>query len=74
MTVNPVSDSKRSFRSHASRHWSSKISGAKSSVSGDCVNGHRGDARQTAGAKKFIRSRDRIVRKNEARDALKENS
>lgn len=69
-----MSDSKRSFRSHAMQTWSSKISGAKASIAGDCVNGHRGDSRQTAGAKKFIRSRDRIVRKNEARDALKENS
>lgn len=67
-----MSDSKNSFRSHACKHYSSKISGAKASVAGDCVNGHHGDARQNAGAKKFIRSRDRIIRKNEARDALKD--
>jgi hypothetical protein len=37
----------------------------------DHSNGHRGAARQKAGAKKFIRTRDRIVHKNIARDAMK---
>ncbi len=43
--------------------WSSKLSGKAASIPNDFTNGHRGHARAVRGAKKFIRSRDRLVTK-----------
>ena len=50
---------------------SSKLSGAKAfSLGGDATNGHRGEARDRRGAKKYIRTRDRIANKQIAKDGF----
>lgn len=52
----------------------SKLSGKMAAIGNDFTNGHRGHAKAVRGAKKFIRSRDRIANKRAAHEAQQECS
>lgn len=61
-----------SFRDRLCRRgFSSRISGKSTGIGYEFTNGHRGQARAVAGAKKYIRTRDRLVNKKLAKDALR---
>lgn len=53
---------------------SSGLTGKSASIGNDFTNGHRGHAKAVRGAKKFIRSRDRIANKQIAREAVREKA
>ncbi len=50
----------------------SRVSGKSVGIGNDFTNGHRGHAKAVRGAKKFVRTRDRIANKQVARKALVE--
>lgn len=50
----------------------SRVSGKTTYIGNDFTKGHRGHAKAVRGAKKFIRTRDRIARNREVREALQE--
>jgi len=60
-----------SFRSRSCQVIaSSRLTGRFAEIGNDFTNGHRGHAKAVRGAKKFVRSRDRIANKRLAREAL----
>lgn len=61
-----------SYRARYGRVALSKLSGAAASIGGNYTKGHRGAAKAKAGAKKYVRVRDRLVNKKLAKDALRE--
>ncbi len=50
----------------------SRLTGAHAAIGNDFTNGHRGQARAKAGAKKYVRTRDRVFGKRLARRALRD--
>jgi hypothetical protein len=48
----------------------SRLTGRFAEIGNDFTSGHRGHAKAVRGAKKFVRSRDRIASKQLARKAL----
>lgn len=50
----------------------SRVSGKSASIGNDFTNGHRGHAKAIRGAKKFVRTQDRIANKRATRQALRE--
>jgi hypothetical protein len=63
-----------SFREHSCEViMVSKITGKFACIGNDFTNGHRGHAKAVRGAKKYIRSRDRMANKQLAKAALEES-
>lgn len=61
-----------SFRDRSCTTFQSRISGVSASIGNDFTNGHSGHAKAVHGAKKFVRTRDRIAFKQGAEESLEE--
>lgn len=57
-----------SFRDRSCTTLVSKLTGKEAYIGNDFTDGHRGHAKAVRGAKKFIRSRDRLYHKKLTRN------